>query len=83
MTVDRTTFGLPDREKDDIIADAETSLGRDPEERYRTFCSIQRMVAATWEGLTEDEMWRKLTIGEQLDQRPDPWWKNIRREALP
>ena len=83
MTVDRRVFGLGDHEKDAVIADAETSVGRSAEERWRMFCSIQRMVAATWKGLTEDEMRRRLEIGEQLDPRPEPWWKNVRPEALP
>ena len=63
---------------DETIADAETSVGRTPEERWAMFVSIQRLVGATWAGLSEDEMRRRLEIGEQLDPRPEPWWKNIR-----
>ncbi len=67
----------------ETIADAETSLGRSPRERYQMFCSIQRMVAATWKGLTNEEMPRRLEIGERLDPRPEPWWGNVPPEALP
>ena len=83
MPIDRTTFGFGKDEKDEIVADAETSVGRTPEERYAMFCSIQRMVAAAWAGLSEDEMRRRLEIGERLDPRPEPWWRNVRPEALP
>jgi len=69
--------------RDETIEDARTSLGRTFEERWEMFASIQRMVAAAWQGLSDEEIRRRLEIGELLDPRPDPWWKNIRREGLP
>ena len=69
--------------KDEVLEDAWACFDRTPEERWAMFSSIQRMVAATWEGLSREEMRRRLEIGEKLDPRPDPWWKNIRPEGLP
>jgi hypothetical protein len=74
---------LWDPERDEVIEDARTSVGKTPEERWEMFCSIQRMVAAAWAGLSDDEVRRRLEIGERLDPRPDPWWVNVRPEALP
>jgi hypothetical protein len=76
-------FALWDPGRDEIIEDARASRNLTPEQRWAIFCSIQRMVAATWEGLSREEMRRRLEVGEKLDPRPDPWWKNIRPEALP
>ena len=67
---------------DPTIDDAETSRGRSAEERYAMFCSVQRLSGATWAHLSEAEVQRRLEVGEQLDPRPDPWWKNIKQEAL-
>jgi hypothetical protein len=68
---------------DEVVAEAETSVGRSPEERYEMFRSIQRLVAATWAGLSLEEMRRRLEIAEALDPAPDPWWRNVKPEALP
>jgi hypothetical protein len=65
---------------DEVIADAETSVGRTPEERNAMFCSIQRLVGSIWSGLSREEQRRRIEISERLDPRPDPWWRNIRRE---
>ena len=83
MAVSIETFGCEGGEKERVIAEAAPSLGRSPEERWAQFVSIQKMVAATWAGLSEEEKRRRLEIGEKLDPRPDPWWANIRPEALP
>ncbi len=66
---------------DPIIADAETSIGRKPEERYLMFASIMRMVDAIWSGLSDEEVRRRLRIAEALDPRPDPWWKDVKPEG--
>lgn len=83
MAEDFEALGWKCSEKDAVIADAAPSLGLTPQERWELFASIQRMVGATWADLDEEEMRRRLEIGEKLDSRPDPWWKNIRSEALP
>jgi len=72
-----------DLSRDEVLEDARSCMNLSPEERWAIFCSIQRMVAATWEGVSREEMRRRLEVGEKLDPRPDPWWKNIRPEALP
>jgi hypothetical protein len=82
MLVDLTTFGFDAESYDEIIADSETSLGRTPEERYRMFVGIQRALAAIWEHFDEAEMRRRLRIAEELDRRPEPWWRNVRPESL-
>lgn len=70
-------------ERDQVIADAAPYLGCTPEERWAAFVSIQKMVAAAWAGLSEEEMWNRLQIGERLNARPEPWWRNVRPEAWP
>jgi hypothetical protein len=72
---------LPDLD-DEIIAEAETSVGRTPEERNSMFCSIQRLVGSIWSRLSREEMRRRLEISERLDPRPEPWWRNIRIEGM-
>ena len=70
---------LPDP-VDEVIAEAETSVGRTFEERNAMFCSIQRLVGSIWSRLSQEEQRRRMEISEDLDPRPDPWWRNIRRE---
>jgi hypothetical protein len=72
--------GFPADDRDEVIAEAETSVGRTPEERNAMFASIQRLVGSIWEQLSREEMRRRLRIAEELDPRPEPWWRNIRRE---
>jgi hypothetical protein len=80
---EQAAYDLWSPDRDEILEDARPCLNRTPEERWAMFCSIQRMVAATWEGLSREEMRRRLELGEKLDPPPDPWWKNIPLEALP
>lgn len=80
--VDIAAFGIRPENYDDVIADAEASLGLSFVERYTTFAGIQRLVAATWEGLSEEEIRRRLAIGEALDPRPEPWWRDVLPEGL-
>jgi hypothetical protein len=72
---------LPGAGDDEIIAEAETSLGKTHEERAEMFRSIQDLVSAVWAGLSEEEMRRRLEIADLLDPRPDPWWKDVRPEG--
>jgi hypothetical protein len=80
---DVESLGWKRSEKEAVIADAAPLLHLTLEERWDVFVSIQRMVGAAWAHLDEEEMRRRLEIGEKLDPRPDPWWKNIRPEGLP
>lgn len=75
-------FGLPNDERSLIIADAESSVGRSPEERMAIFKSIIEMVTATWATLSEEEQLRRLRLGEKLDSSPEPWWRHVRPEGL-
>jgi hypothetical protein len=77
--LDAATFGG----EDETVSDAKTSLGRTVEERSRMFLGVQSLVAATWAGLSEEEMLRRLRISDELEPRPEPWWRDVRREALP
>jgi hypothetical protein len=83
MPVDITHFGHSPSERDEILAEAETSVGRTALERWAMFESLQRLLGAIWDGLTSDEVRRRLEIAERLDPRPDPWWRNVKPEGLP
>jgi peptide subunit release factor 1 (eRF1) len=78
----RLTLPLLD-ERSEILEDARRFRGMSAEERMDVFKDILEMVSAAWTSLSEDERRRRLRIGESLDPRPDPWWKNVRPEALP
>ncbi len=67
-------------ERDSIIEEARLSADLGPEERMAAFQSILKMVSATWVGLSPEERLRRLRIGEKLEPRPQPWWKNVRRD---
>jgi hypothetical protein len=70
-------------ERSEILEEARRYREKSPEERMEVFKDILRMVSATWAGLTEEERRRRLRIGEALDPRPDPWWRNVRPEGRP
>jgi hypothetical protein len=82
MPSDLEALGWKKSEKDEVASEAAPYLDATPQERWAAFISIQRMVGAAWAGLNEAEMRARLRIGEMLEPRPDPWWKNIRLEAL-
>ena len=65
-----------------IKNDALTSQGKSPDERTAMFISIMAAVKAMQSHLTDEERARRMRIAEQLDPRPDPWWRNVRKEAL-
>ena len=70
-------------EEETIIADAASSEGKSPLERMAMFRDLLETVDAIWTHLTPDERRRRMEIADQLHRRPEPWWKNIRPEALP
>ena len=65
-----------------IKNDALTSQGKSPEERTAMFISIMAAVEAMQAHLSHEERARRMRIAEQLNPRPDPWWRNVRKEAL-
>jgi hypothetical protein len=62
--------------------DAYTSEGKSFEQRTAMFISLMEAVEAFRAHLTPEERARRRFIADQLDPRPDPWWRNIRQEAL-
>lgn len=68
---------------DSIKTDAETSLGRSPEDRYAMFCGLQSLIGEIWKHFSEEEMKRRLLSAEQIDPSPKPWWRHIKSESLP
>jgi hypothetical protein len=69
-------------EFESIKNDALTSEGKSPEERTAMFVSIMSAVRAMQSHLTDQERARRMRIADQLNARPDPWWQNVRAEAL-
>jgi len=65
-----------------IKKDAVSSEGKTPEERMAMFADLLSVVSAVWQTLSPEERRRRMRIADQLDPRPDPWWKNFRAEAL-
>jgi hypothetical protein len=62
--------------------DAYSSEGKTFEQRTAMFVGLMRAVNAFRAHLTPEERVRRRQIAEQLDPRPDPWWRNFRKEAL-
>jgi hypothetical protein len=65
-----------------IREDAASSEGKTPEQRMAMFADLLRAVSAVWQNVSPEERVRRYRIAEQLNRRPDPWWKNFRAEAL-
>jgi hypothetical protein len=70
-------------EKETTIADAQSSLGKTPEERAAIFTDLQCTGEAIWAHLPLEERERRKRIARQLDPRPTPWWKHFRKELWP
>lgn len=79
---DRPFLPVPD-ERAEILEEARQFRDKTPEERMAIFKDILDMISATWACLPEEERRRRLRIGETLDPRPEPWWRNLRPEARP
>jgi hypothetical protein len=62
--------------------DAFSSEGKTPDERTAMFVDLLMMIEAIQSHLTPEERERRDRIADQIDPRPDPWWHNIRKEAL-
>ena len=70
-------------EGDAIITAAARCEGMSPRERMELFAELLRQEDAILEKLTPEERRRRLEMADQLDPRPEPWWKNLRPEAIP
>ena len=46
------------------------------------FADLMATVEVILQSLPPEERERRRRIAEQLDPRPDPWWKNFLPEAL-
>lgn len=62
--------------------DAFSSEGKSPEERTAMFHDLMATIEAIQAHLTPEERERRQRIADQIDPRPDPWWRNFRKEAL-
>jgi len=62
--------------------DASSSEGKTFEERTAMFLDLMETLEAIQAHLTPEERARRERIADQLDPRPDPWWRNFRKEAL-
>jgi hypothetical protein len=65
-----------------IKRDAFSSEGKTFEQRTDMFIGLMEAVDAFRAHLSPDERARRRRIADQLDPRPDPWWRNFRKEAL-
>ena len=65
-----------------IKRDAYTSEGKTPEQRTAMFLGLMEAVEAFRAHLSPEERARRRGIADQLDPRPEPWWRNFRKEAL-
>ena len=70
-------------ERDTTVADAASSEGKTPEERMAIFADLLETIDVIWANLPPEERERRMHIAEQLDRRPNPWWRNLRPEAIP
>lgn len=62
--------------------DAFSSEGKSFAERTAMFASLMELVDAIQANFSVEERARRRRIADQLDPRPDPWWKNFSAEAL-
>ena len=69
-------------EREAIERDAAGGIGKSPQERMAMFADLMETVEIIQATLSPEERERRRRIAEQLDPRPDPWWKNFRPEAL-
>jgi hypothetical protein len=65
-----------------IKRDAFSSEGKSHEERTAMFLRLMEAVDAFRAHLTPEERARRRRIADRLEPRPEPWWRNFRKEAL-
>jgi hypothetical protein len=69
-------------ELETTIQDASSSEGKTFEERTAMFVDLMATIDAIQAHLTPEEHERRQRIADLIDPRPDPWWRNCRKEAL-
>ncbi|HEY3393551.1 MAG TPA: hypothetical protein VGK58_12645 [Lacipirellulaceae bacterium] len=69
-------------ERETTIRDAFSSEGKTPEQRTAMFLDLMATIDAIQAHLTPEERERRQQIADKIDPRPDPWWRNCRKEAL-
>jgi hypothetical protein len=69
-------------EKEAIARDALSSEGKTPQERLQMFDDLMEATEVLLASIPPEERLRRLFIADKLDPRPDPWWRNVRPEAL-
>jgi hypothetical protein len=80
---DRVIMSISDEsDLEAIKREARSVEGKTPEERIAMFISLMEAAEKAEVHLTPDERKRRRQIADQMDPRPDPWWRNIRKEAL-
>ncbi|HEX5471340.1 MAG TPA: hypothetical protein VFW73_05615 [Lacipirellulaceae bacterium] len=65
-----------------IQRDAYGSEGATPEQRTAMFERLMEAVEAFRAHLTPEERARRRRIADQLQPRPEPWWRNLRAGSL-
>jgi hypothetical protein len=73
---------LAQTELEAIQRDAFSSEGKSFAERTAMFLGLMEAVDAIQSHFSAEERARRMRIADQLDPRPDPWWRNFRKEAL-
>jgi hypothetical protein len=69
-------------EKEAIARDALSSECKTPDERLQMFDDLMEATEAILASIPAEERLRRLLIAVKLDPRPNPWWRNVRPEAL-
>ncbi len=65
-----------------VKRDAYSSENKSPAERTAIFLDLMELVEAIQGHLSPEERTERVLVADKLDPRPDPWWKNFRKEAL-
>ena len=70
-------------DEDSIALEAQHLAALTPAERAAIFVDLERTMEAILAGLSKEERSRRRALARELDPRPIPWWKNLRRSAGP
>jgi len=74
---------VPD-EQAELAQAAREAQRLSPSERVALFVSIMQTIENIWASLPPEERWRRIVIGEEIDDpAPRPWWLGVRPDARP